>query len=212
MTKQILYIFGSGGHARVILSEILEFKKFNQIIFVESDKHDKNQVIIDNIKYEVINNLNNLNIEKSYGIIGIGDIAKRRSIAGEIDFKIPDFKWTTIISKNATIAKDVKINHGTVVVAGSIINTGTKIGKHCIINTRTTIEHDNLIGDFVNINPSVVTGGTVTINNESEIGIGAVVKNNILINENVIIGGNSFVNKDCLSNSLYYGNPIRKIK
>ena len=99
--------------------------------------------------------------------------------------KIPNFKWTKIISDNSTIAKDVTIGYGTVVISGSIINTGTKIGEHCIINTRATIDHDNEIRDFININPSVVTGGSVIIHDGSEIGIGSTVKNNILINKNV---------------------------
>jgi acetyltransferase-like isoleucine patch superfamily enzyme len=69
-----------------------------------------------------------------------------------------------------------------------------------------------MIGDFINISPSVVTGGSVVINDNSDIGIGSTIKNNILIDKNVKIGGKSFVNKDCKSNSLYYGSPIKKIK
>ncbi len=64
----------------------------------------------------------------------------------------------------------------------------------------------------MNISPSVVTGGNVVIGEASDIGISSIIKNNISIERNVVIGGNSFVNKDCLSNSLYYGSPIKKIK
>ena len=215
MIEKILYIFGLGGHAKVILSEMIKSQIFDKAIFVESKNYNNNSVIINQIDYKVINNLDDLQklyTHDSYGVIGIGDISKRISIANKVRIKIPNFKWTTIISENSTIAKDVSIGDGTVVVSGSIINTGTQIGEHCIINTRATIDHDNKIGDFVNINPCVVTGGSVIIHNESEIGIGSTIKNNILINKNVLIGGNSFVNKECLPNSLYYGNPVKKIK
>ena len=213
--EKILYIFGLGGHAKVILSEIIGSKIFDKIIFVESNSYNKDNIVINNMSYEVINSLDHLHklyTDNSYGIIGIGSILKRISIVKEINIKIPNFKWTKIISDNSTIAKDVTIGYGTVVISGSIINTGTKIGEHCIINTRATIDHDNQIRDFININPSVVTGGSVIIHDGSEIGIGSTVKNNILINKNVLIGGNSFVNKDCLPNSLYYGSPIKKIE
>ena len=215
MMEKILYIFGLGGHAKVILSETINSGIFNKIIFIESNNYYKDSIIINNINYKVINNLDDLHklyTHDSYGIIGIGDISKRLSIVKEINIKIPNFKWTAIISENSTIAKGVVIGHGTAVISGSIINTGTKIGEHCIINTRATIDHDNQIGDFVNVNPCVVTGGSVIIHNESEIGIGSTINNNILINRNVLIGGNSFVNKECLPNSLYYGNPIKKIE
>lgn len=209
--KKNLYIFGSGGHAKVILSEILLSYEYNKIIFF-NPYSSENKIIINNTSFEVINNITTIKSENSCGIIGIGDLHKRISVSKEIDIKIPNFEWATIISKNTTIAKDVMINEGTVVISGSIINTGTKIGKHCIINTRSTIDHDNKIDDFVNISPSVVTGGNVVIGEASDIGISSIIKNNISIERNVVIGDNSFVNKDYLSNSLYYGSPIKKIK
>ena len=36
--EKILYIFGLGGHAKVILSEIIDSKIFDKIIFVESNR------------------------------------------------------------------------------------------------------------------------------------------------------------------------------
>lgn len=213
--NKVLYIFGLGGHAKVILSEILVLGTYQEIIFIAPKNYSKVTVKINNVIYKVINNINDLcklYNDNSYGVMGIGDISKRRNIVDEILSKIPDFKWTSIISSNCIIADDVLIEDGTVVVAGSIINTGTTLGKHCIVNTRATIDHDNQIGDYVNINPSVVTGGSVIIHDDVEIGIGSVIKNNIIINKKVMIGGNSFVNKDCISDSLYFGNPIKKIK
>ncbi len=213
--KKILYIFGTGGHARVILSEILILDTYEEIIFVSPNHYDEDIIRINTHTYKVVNSTDDLikiYNKDSYGIIGIGDISKRRNIVDELLSKIPDFKWTSVISLNSIIAEDVLVEEGTVVVAGSIINTGSRLGKHCIVNTRATIDHDNQIGSYVNINPGVVTGGSVTIHDDSEVGIGSIIKNNILINKNVTIGGNSFVNKDCLSDSLYFGNPIRKIK
>ena len=134
--------------------------------------------------YKVVNNTDELiktYNEDSCGIIGIGDISKRRNIVEELLSKIPNFKWISVISSNSIIAGDVVIEEGTVVVAGAIINTGSRLGKHCIVNTRATIDHDNQIGSYVNINPGVVTGGSVTIHDDSEVGIGSIIKNNILM-------------------------------
>ena len=213
--SKTLYIFGIGGHARVILSELLISNTYNEVIFVASNGYSEDIIKINNNIYKVINNIDNLAKmynKNSSGVIGLGDISKRRTIVNEILYKIPDFKWTSVISSNSIISEDVIIEEGTVVITGSIINAGCRLGKHCIINTRASIDHDNQIGDYVNINPSVVTGGSVIIHDNVEIGIGSVIKNNILINKNVTIGGNSFVNKDCSSDSLYFGSPIRKIK
>ena len=170
---------------------------------------------INNVDYDVINDLNklkNLYDEGSHGIIGIGSNRKRVSISQEIFNLIPHFSWMSLLSKYAIISPDVSIGEGTVVISGSQINAGSVIGKHCIINSKSSIDHDNIIGNFVNISPMVVTGGSVKVGSNSDIGIGSTIKNNIDIQDNVTIGGHSFVNKDCETNSLYYGSPIKKIK
>jgi acetyltransferase EpsM len=210
-----IFIFGVGGHARVILSELLLLDDHKSIVFVANDDCLVDSITINDINYTVINNmseLKNLYDKGSCGIIGIGSIEKRMLICEEVSSTISNFSWMRLLSKHAIISEDVKIGEGTVVISGSLINTGTTIGKHCIINTKASIDHDNTIGDFINISPTVVTGGSVKIGNNSDIGIGSTISNNIDIRHNVIIGGHSFVNKDCESNSLYFGSPIKKIK
>ena len=210
-----IFIFGIGGHSRVILSELLLINKYKSIVFVAHDKYSDKSILINNSNYEVINNLSKLKDsydDNSCGIIGIGSIEKRILISNEVSSLIPNFQWERLLSKFANISDNVKISEGTVIISGSTINTGTCIGKHCIINTNSSIDHDNIIGDYVNVSPTVVTGGAVKINNASDIGIGSTIKNNITVGNNVVIGGHSFVNKDCEPNSLYYGIPIKKIK
>jgi len=210
-----IFIFGIGGHSRVLLSELLLIDNCNSIIFIGPDDNKDSSIKINNIDYNVINSLSELESlydEESCGIVGIGSIEKRISIVDKVNKIFPSFNWMTLISKNSIISDDVVIKEGTAVIAGSIINTGTKIGKHCIINTKASIDHDNIICDFINIAPTVVTGGDVKIGNNSDIGIGSTITNNINIDHDVIIGGHSFVNKNCISNSLYFGTPAKKIK
>ncbi len=210
-----IFIFGIGGHSRVLLSELLLIDNCNSIIFIGPDDNKDSLIKINNIDYNVINSLSELELlydDESCGIVGIGSIEKRISIVDKVNKIFPSFNWMTLISKNSIISDDVVIKEGTAVIAGSIINTGTKIGKHCIINTKASIDHDNIICDFINIAPTVVTGGDVKIGNNSDIGIGSTITNNINIDHDVIIGGHSFVNKNCISNSLYFGTPAKKIK
>ena len=210
-----IFIFGIGGHSRVLLSELLLIDNCNSIIFIGPDDNKDSSIKINNIDYNVINSLSELESlydDESCGIVGIGSIEKRISIVDKVNKIFPSFNWMTLISKNSIISDDVVIKEGTAVIAGSIINTGTKIGKHCIINTKASIDHDNIICDFINIAPTVVTGGDVKIGNNSDIGIGSTITNNINIDHDVIIGGHSFVNKNCISNSLYFGTPAKKIK
>ena len=210
-----VFIFGIGGHARVLLSEISQIDNNKSVIFVASSKYQNQKITINNKNYHVINNYSDLVSQYddlSCGIVGIGSIEKRISIVNEVNKILPSFNWMTMISKNSIVAKDVEVKEGTVVIAGCIINTGTQIGKHCIINTKASIDHDNIIGDYINISPTVVTGGGVKIGDYSDIGIGSTIINNISIDHDVVIGGHSFINRDCISNSMYLGTPAKKIK
>lgn len=51
----------------------------------------------------------------------------------------------------------------------------------------------------------------VTIGNNIFIGMNAIITRGVTIGDNVIIGAGSVVTKDCESNSVYGGNPARKI-
>ena len=53
--------------------------------------------------------------------------------------------------------------------------------------------------------------GKVTIGNNVFIGMNTIITRNVTIGDNVVIGVGSIVTKDCESNSVYAGNPARKI-
>ena len=211
--KKIL-IFGSGCHAKVVLSEIIKLKKYKILGFVD-DYTAKGKIILKygNKKFLNLGKIKDVKIDKDLcGVIGVGSSTLRKKIYEEIKLKVKNFKYEKIVSKDSIVDQSVKIGDGTVVTSNSIINTGSIIGKHCLINTSTSIDHDNYFEDFSGTGPGVTTGGKVTIGKMSYLGIGSTVMNKVNIGKNTYIGGASFVNKNCLDNYLYYGVPAKKIK
>ena len=53
--------------------------------------------------------------------------------------------------------------------------------------------------------------GTVRIGNNVFIGVNSIITRNVTIGDNVIIGAGSVVTNDCENDSVYAGNPARKI-
>jgi sugar O-acyltransferase (sialic acid O-acetyltransferase NeuD family) len=209
-----IIIFGSGNHAKVIFSEIINYKKYNIIGFVDEVKKSKNLIIkYKNKKFYTIGKISE-NVKKNSvkGIIGVGSNFIRKKIYKNIISINKKFKFEKIISKSAIINLNVSIKEGTFIASGVVINQGTNIGKHCIINTSSSIDHDNIFEDFSSTAPGVVTGGSVVVRENSNIGIGSVIKHQVEIKENTVIGGNSFVTKNCDPNFLYFGSPSKKIK
>lgn len=203
--KKKLVIFGNGNHAKIVKQEIqknskLELKAVFDFI---------NGKIKLNKKY---NSIKINSRSKFYAISAVGNNKVRYELIKKISKLFKNVKWLSVISKDAIVNKNVKIGKGTLVVSGSVINTNSVIGNHCIINTKSTIDHDGKIGNFSDLAPGVNLAGNVRIGNFVFIGIGAAVKEKIKISSNIIIGAKSFVNKNCKSNMMYFGAPIKAIK
>ena len=89
------------------------------------------------------------------------------------------------------------------------ITEGVKILTHdyswSVLKVADNIEEDYWEGGIFG------ASGKVTIGNNVFIGMNAIITRNVTIGDNVIIGVGSIVTKDCESNSVYAGNPARKI-
>tara|TARA_B100000989_G_scaffold287961_1_gene258153 strand:- start:3124 stop:3777 length:654 start_codon:yes stop_codon:yes gene_type:complete len=203
--KEII-IFGSGDHAKLIYYEILNYKDYKFLGFVNPKE---SKINIKNKNLNLYSSIKALKKKKIYAIIGVGNNFIRNKIFKETKKIKINIIWEKIISKNAYVSKSAKIGEGTFICQGTNICGNSKIGNHCIINSSSSIDHDNVFKDFSSTGPGVITGGNVKIGNMCHIGIGSTVKNNITINKDIIIGANSFVNKNFKKKGVYFGSPCK---
>ena len=190
-----VYLYGAGGHAKVIL-DLLKSKDITV-----PEIYDDNPAIESFMGIPV----SHTNICSPL-IIGIGNNHIRKTIAEKINkdiFSSFQYDKTAIISDCASIEK------GTVVMQGAIIQSSVKIGKHCIINTGVSIDHDCILQDYVHIAPRSTLCGNVTVGEGSFIGAGTVVIPNIRIGKWVVIGAGSVVTRDIPDNVIAYGSPCK---
>ena len=141
-------------------------------------------------------------------VIAIGDAGIRRSVA-EMVLAVGG-EFVTLVHPSAVIAPDVKIGHGTVVMAGAIINTGTMIGNFAIINTGAIVDHDNIIEDYVQIAPGCNLAGRVTCRRDCFIGTGATVIPRIVIGEGAYVAAGATVVRSVKPHTLVAGCPATK--
>ena len=208
-----IVIFGSGGHAKVIVDIIEKQGKFNIAGFI--DEYCEKDTSI--MGYKVLGNESCLkdiffSNEIYGGIIGIGDNSIREKVRDKVIKAIPNFKFVNCIHPKSIIGKDVNLGNGNVVMAGVIINSSSRVKNHCVLNTNSSLDHDCVMLDFSRIDPNATIGGNVKIGCYSAIGIGANVFYGVNIGSNCIIGGGSIVNKNTSDNSIYYGSPSKFIR
>jgi sugar O-acyltransferase (sialic acid O-acetyltransferase NeuD family) len=196
----MIYLYGAGGHAKVI-ADIIECC-------------DKNVAgIFDDDPEKTIWNFTNLKFPGSFNflsdelILSIGNNLIRKKIAEMINAN-----YYTAIHPSAIISSYSAIKEGSVVMAGALINADSHIGKHCIINSHASIDHDCLLEDYVHVSPNATLCGGIFVGECTSIGAGAVIIPYKHIGCNVTIGAGAVVISDIADNSIVVGNPARIIK
>ena len=203
-----LFIYGAGGHAKVVATAAFETNSYEKIYFLDSTKKD--------FKFSEKSTIFSLNPEDvlltssvdAQSIIAIGDNHIRMKIALE---SIND-NFISIQSPNSYLSQFSKISEGVFISAGAMINADSFIGPHAIINTGSVIEHDCKIGSFSHVGPNAALGGNVEFCSNVFIGGGAFVNPNLSICNDVTVGSGSVVINDISEPGIYAGVPANKIK
>lgn len=193
-----MYIYGAGGHAKVVI-EIFEANQITiQGIYDDAKRTD------DFLGYTVKSPKDGVSGPL---IIAVGNAATRKKIA----LKFP-LTYGKAIYPGSLISPRATIGEGSVVMQGSVIQACAKVGKHCIINTAAVVEHDCVVDDFVHLSSNATLCGGVEVGEGSWIGAGTTVIQGVKIGKWSMIGAGSVVVKDIPDGVLAYGNPCRVIK
>ena len=195
----MLILFGAGGQGKVV-SEILLKNNVEDFVFYDQFSD------FDKIgSFTIFKFINVSQEDKMIICIGNNNLRKNISLKYNCNFE-------TIIHPFTSIANDLVLGKGTVVMAGSIINSFVQIGNHCIINSGSVVEHDCIIENFVHLSPNTTLCGNVHVGEGSHIGAGAVIIPNVKIGKWVTIGAGAVVLKDIPDYTTFVGNPAKRIK
>lgn len=205
MNKRLI-IIGAGGHGKVAADIALKMKKWIEVCFLDDNKTKREALGI-----QIVGKISDwVKYVENYDIfVAIGDNRVRKQIISQLEEENANI--ITLIHPSAVIAKQVEIEYGSIVMAGSVINCCTKIAKGCIINTGSSIDHDNAIGEYVHISPGVHIAGNVRIGALSWIGIGCTVINNIEVTDECTIGAGAVVISSINDAGTYVGVPAKKL-
>lgn len=199
-----LYVFGAGGHAKVVISALnANGLKVMGIFDDNTELHGKKVMGVPVLG--TFNDSRKFNVKKA--IIGIGLNSIRQKVSNDYNYN-----WITVIHPNAVIDPTVTIGKGTAIFPGAVINADAVIGDHVIVNTGTVIEHDCKVGHFSHICPGSVLAGAVQIGESTLIGTGTKVVPGIKIGNLCTLGAGAVVTKNIPDFSTAVGVPAEVIK
>jgi sugar O-acyltransferase (sialic acid O-acetyltransferase NeuD family) len=205
-----IYLYGGGGHAKVILDILHRQQRPVAGIAddcVTSALSDLYGVPVCSTTDLLARIAQRDSCEGIAWIIAIGNNQIRQSIAEKLSRQ--GYQFTTAIHPSAQIALGVAIAPGTVVMANAVLNTDVQVGHHAIINTAATIDHDCVIGDYVHIGPGCSLCGQVVVAAGALLGVGTKVKPAIEIGAWTTCGAGSIVVKSLPPHVVAYGCPAR---
>lgn len=191
-------VFGSGGHAKSVVSTMLAMK-YKPIYCVDINNTAKKNEDILGIKVINLNSLNNNNFTSI--VIGVGDNNERLKIFKKYN-QIYKKEFPNIFHPTATIDPSVKFGVANQVFAGCYLGPYVTIKDCNIINTKSTIEHDSLIGSYNHIAPSSVLLGKVIIGNRNFIGANSTILPNTKVKNNTQISVNSIIKKNITKSNI----------
>lgn len=208
-----ILITGSSGHAKVIIDIVQQEDKYNIIGLLDRFRDVGEQTL----GYPILGKEEDLpKLIKSHSlngaIVAIGDNFVRSKVATRIKELCPDLPFVSAIHPKASIATEVSIGEGTVVMAGVSINPCSSIGRFCILNTNSSLDHDSMMEDFSSLAQGATTGGNCRIGQYSAVCIGAVLVNRIHVGEHTVVSAGSHVTEAIDSFVVAYGTPAKVIR
>ena len=207
MLNKPVVLIGYSGHGYVV-GDAAIMSGFNLRYYCDKNKRDRNPYNLDYLGYEGSNEFKGWSSDFEY-ILGIGDNNIRLK-SGELIVS-HNLKVLNVIHPSSVISSNISIGHGNFISGNVTINAMSTIGSYCIINTGSIIEHDCLVKHGAHIAPGAVLAGGVIVGENTFIGANAVVGQGVKIGNDVIIGAGAVILNDIPSNSMYVGNPGKKV-
>jgi sugar O-acyltransferase (sialic acid O-acetyltransferase NeuD family) len=200
-------IWGSSGHAKVVLDVARSAGSFDLIHFIDDDPKRAGLPFCGCTLLGGVEELDRL--AGSSFIIAIGDNrARSRCFGRALDHGLTP---SSLIHSNAVVAPSACIGKGTVVMAGAIVNAGAVVGENCILNSGAIVEHDCRVGAHVHISPRAVLGGGASVGSFAHIGIGAILLPGVSVGEESVVGAGAVVLRDVPARCTVAGVPAKAL-
>jgi len=205
--KNKIFIFGAGGHGKVVLDILLE-SGVDVLGFLDEDANKLGKKING---FKVLGNWSYIKkVKKSAHIaLGIGDNKAREKIS--MKAKKSKIAIISVIHPKSVISKSAKIGEGAVIMPGAVVNASSVLKDGIVVNTGATVDHDCCLERFCQIWPGAHLAGNVRVGEFSYIGTGSSIIQNIKIGKNVVIGSGAAVVNDVPNNVTAVGVPARII-
>lgn len=208
-----MIIVGAGGHAKEVLTILLEQSRGNNLCFFDNTSVPPSDIFLS--KYPILHSVESVKkwFEDSNDnafILGLGNPVHRLRLTKIFESLGGTLK--SCISKYSVIDADSEIGDGAIILPGSVVTSQVVIGKGSLLNVSCSISHDSIVGDFVELSPGARITGRCKVGDYTSIGTNACILPDLVIGKNVIVGAGAVVTHNIPDNCVVAGVPARPLR
>lgn len=204
--RRSLYVFGAGGHGKVVAEAAHAGTAFVVRGFLDDDcsrwgKPWNGLPVIGGPEL-----LSALDADASVAL-AVGCNRTRANIAQAV--MAHGRRLATVVHPTAVLARGVALGPGTYVGPLSLLHTDARVGLGCIVNSASVLEHDTEVEDWAHIAPRAVLGGEARVLEGAEVGSGAVVLPGITVGAWATLGAGAVLTRSLPEGVVAVGVPAR---
>ena len=147
--------------------------------------------------------------DNDFYLIATANVDVREAIYKKLKNK--KYNFYNYIHDSVIIGGDVIFGEANIICPNSVLTSDIKIGNCNIFNINTTIGHDAIIGSFNTFSSHCDVTGQVSIMNNNFFGSRVSLLPKCKIGSYNKIAAGSVVYKGAKNNSIYLGNPARRV-
>lgn len=170
MRGRPLYVFGAGGHGRVVAEAAEATRHVHG--FLDDDPGLWGRECRG---LRVLGGLDALALleDDAEIALGVGENVARADLARTLLAR--GRALATVVHPRSVRARGARLGEGTFLGALAVVQVDAQVGRGAIVNTSAVVEHDARVGDFVHVSPRAVLGGGARVGEGAHLGLGAVV-------------------------------------
>ncbi|HZP82171.1 MAG TPA: hypothetical protein VFB21_11060 [Chthonomonadaceae bacterium] len=125
---------------------------------------------------------------------------------------VPRERLVSLIDPGAFVSGTAQIGVGCVLYPHCFVGLNARLGDYVFCLSGCILNHDDIVEDRVVFASGVTVAGQVTIESDCYLGQSCTIRQLLRIGRGSLIGMGAVVVKDVPPNSVFIGNPARKLR
>lgn len=197
-----LFIFGAGGHGKVVLDALYAIS--HSVVLFDNAPDKVGSMLLKNIIQAVPEDFSGM-----HGHVAIGDNQVRRRLVSEVC--AVGARLLTVLHPNSVVSASAEVGDGCFIAASAVVGPDAVLAEGCIVNHGAVVDHDARVGRYCHIAPNAALGGQVVVGDEVLIGSGAVILPGVRVGNGAKIGSGAVVTRDVNAGQIMVGIPARSM-